>query len=90
MSHAAPMTEATPDGPVKPQSDIVTSPRRPQQQHVARRAAGEAVEADITARKSTRTFDYIWRSGVAGGMAGCAVSKGQPGQRRTEGGDQYR
>lgn len=24
-------------------------------------------------RTNKRTWDYIWRSGVAGGMAGCAV-----------------
>lgn len=24
-------------------------------------------------RKKTRTVGYLWRSGVAGGMAGCAV-----------------
>ncbi|KAK6220391.1 hypothetical protein QIS74_05893 [Colletotrichum tabaci] len=27
----------------------------------------------IEMRKQTRTFDYIWRSGVAGGLAGCAA-----------------
>ncbi|OBR12469.1 Mitochondrial carrier protein [Colletotrichum higginsianum IMI 349063] len=27
----------------------------------------------IETRKQTRTFDYIWRSGVAGGLAGCAA-----------------
>lgn len=25
-------------------------------------------------RAKTRSWDYIWRSGVAGGVAGCAVS----------------
>lgn len=28
----------------------------------------------VAVRKQTRTFDYVWRSGVAGGLAGCAVS----------------
>lgn len=27
----------------------------------------------IALRKKTRSFDYLWRSGVAGGLAGCAV-----------------
>ncbi|KAK2021872.1 mitochondrial carrier [Colletotrichum zoysiae] len=27
----------------------------------------------VATRKQTRTFDYIWRSGVAGGLAGCAA-----------------
>ncbi|KXH68356.1 hypothetical protein CSAL01_11031 [Colletotrichum salicis] len=27
----------------------------------------------VAVRKQTRTFDYIWRSGVAGGLAGCAA-----------------
>lgn len=28
----------------------------------------------VAARAKTRSWDYIWRSGVAGGIAGCAVS----------------
>lgn len=28
----------------------------------------------ITPRNRTRSWDYVWRSGVAGGLAGCAVS----------------
>lgn len=28
----------------------------------------------ITPRTTTRSWSYIWKSGVAGGMAGCAVS----------------
>lgn len=28
----------------------------------------------ITPRAKTRTWDYVWRSGVSGGLAGCAVS----------------
>ncbi|PHH69310.1 hypothetical protein CDD83_5768 [Cordyceps sp. RAO-2017] len=27
----------------------------------------------LTPRKDTRTWDYVWRSGVAGGLAGCAA-----------------
>ncbi|OLN87815.1 Mitochondrial carrier protein LEU5 [Colletotrichum chlorophyti] len=27
----------------------------------------------VAARKQTRTLDYVWRSGVAGGLAGCAA-----------------
>ncbi|KAK0376282.1 hypothetical protein CLIM01_06361 [Colletotrichum limetticola] len=27
----------------------------------------------VAVRKQTRTFDYVWRSGVAGGLAGCAA-----------------
>uniref|UniRef100_L2GBJ8 Mitochondrial thiamine pyrophosphate carrier 1 n=1 Tax=Colletotrichum fructicola (strain Nara gc5) TaxID=1213859 RepID=L2GBJ8_COLFN len=27
----------------------------------------------VELRKQTRTFDYVWRSGVAGGLAGCAA-----------------
>lgn len=28
----------------------------------------------VTPQSQTRSWDYIWRSGVAGGLAGCAVS----------------
>lgn len=31
-------------------------------------------DAAAAARAKTRSWDYIWRSGVAGGIAGCAVS----------------
>lgn len=31
-------------------------------------------EAPVTARAMTQSWEYIWRSGVAGGLAGCAVS----------------
>lgn len=27
----------------------------------------------VSFRKQTRTWNYVWRSGVAGGLAGCAV-----------------
>lgn len=30
--------------------------------------------ADEALRRQKRSFDYLWRSGVAGGFAGCAVS----------------
>ena len=30
-------------------------------------------DAVAVARRKTRTWDYIWRSGVSGGLAGCAV-----------------
>lgn len=28
----------------------------------------------VTPKRNTQSLDYVWRSGVAGGMAGCAVS----------------
>jgi solute carrier family 25 (mitochondrial carrier protein), member 16 len=31
----------------------------------------------VTLRKQTRSLDYVWKSGVAGGFAGCAVSSSQ-------------
>lgn len=37
----------------------------------AARARSDA--ADQAARRKTWTFDYVWRSGVAGGIAGCAA-----------------
>lgn len=36
--------------------------------------AAPAVDDDtVSFRKQTRTWNYVWRSGVAGGLAGCAV-----------------
>lgn len=35
-------------------------------------------EALTPRTQSTRSWDYVWRSGVAGGMAGCAVSLSPP------------
>ena len=32
-----------------------------------------AEAADKAMRQRTWTFDYVWKSGVAGGIAGCAV-----------------
>jgi solute carrier family 25 (mitochondrial carrier protein), member 16 len=31
----------------------------------------------VTPKRKAQSLDYIWRSGVAGGIAGCAVSNGQ-------------
>lgn len=31
--------------------------------------------------KNTRSLDYVWRSGIAGGVAGCAVSRPKPSER---------
>lgn len=31
----------------------------------------------VAPKARTRTFDYIWRSGTAGGIAGCAVSSAE-------------
>lgn len=31
-------------------------------------------EEAMTPKNKTRSWDYVWRSGVAGGVAGCAVS----------------
>ncbi|ROT40659.1 mitochondrial carrier [Sodiomyces alkalinus F11] len=33
----------------------------------------ETEDETIAVRKNTRTFDYVWRSGLAGGLAGCAA-----------------
>lgn len=43
------------------------------QDAVAAAARARADAADQAARRKTWTFDYVWRSGVAGGIAGCAV-----------------
>jgi hypothetical protein len=32
----------------------------------------------LAPKRKTQTFDYIWRSGVAGGLAGSAVSNNRP------------
>ncbi|MBE3047307.1 hypothetical protein IMZ48_33260 [Candidatus Bathyarchaeota archaeon] len=38
-------------------------------------AAPSPDDETVQLRKQTRTWDYIWRSGVAGGLAGCAVCR---------------
>lgn len=37
-------------------------------------AASPGTDELAAHRAKTRSWDYIWRSGVAGGVAGCAVS----------------
>lgn len=73
MSHDMSMAEVTPDDSARQQSASIASPRAPAQH--ASPIAGGAAQGDVKMRQNTRTFDYIWRSGVAGGMAGCAVSR---------------
>ena len=48
-------------------------------QHVGAAAVPRVKEGAVTAKRRTQTLDYIWRSGVAGGIAGCAVST-KPGK----------
>jgi hypothetical protein len=48
-------------------TDSASAPRR---KETASPTDGEA----LASRAKTRSWDYIWRSGVAGGVAGCAVS----------------
>merc|ERR1712000_697001 len=43
------------------------------QDAVAAAARARADAADQAARRKTWTFDYVWTSGVAGGIAGCAA-----------------
>jgi hypothetical protein len=59
----------------------ITNRSRENMSVIARKAGAEkaVLAADDDAimrqkRTNKRTWDYIWRSGVAGGMAGCAVS----------------
>ena len=33
----------------------------------------QPAQQNVTTPKDKRSWDYIWRSGVAGGLAGCAV-----------------
>lgn len=39
----------------------------------ASKAAPALDDDTVSFRKQTRTWNYVWRSGVAGGLAGCAV-----------------
>lgn len=54
-------------------SDVTRDNSPPQLAAVATKQPDPTIAQDAVARKTTRSFDYIWRSGVAGGFAGCAV-----------------
>jgi hypothetical protein len=38
----------------------------------------DAVTPRAASKKSKRSVDYVWRTGLAGGLAGCAVSSPLP------------
>ena len=43
-------------------------------QHGAGKPKQTSIEEALTRKRSKRSYDYLWKSGVAGGFAGCAVS----------------
>jgi solute carrier family 25 protein 16 len=49
-------------------------PKSPQKEPPVCPTDDEAVMPESKSKSQTRSWDYIWRSGVAGGLAGCAVS----------------
>ncbi|KAL2208668.1 mitochondrial carrier protein LEU5 [Sarocladium strictum] len=53
--------------------DMAANSTSPRTDAAAAAARARADAADKAARKKTWTFDYVWRSGVAGGIAGCAA-----------------
>jgi len=59
MSHASSMSEVTRDDTSGRPVATPSQQTRP-------------ASADTNSRASTRTWDYVWRTGVAGGLAGCA------------------
>lgn len=61
MNHASSMSQVTRDD--TSQRSAARAPTGPKAQ---------PVEDDERIRKQTRTWDYIWKSGTAGGLAGCA------------------
>ncbi|KAH7150118.1 mitochondrial carrier domain-containing protein [Dactylonectria estremocensis] len=69
MDHAS-MTEIARDN-TSGHADIRGRARK--DTHRENEAAMFANDAKAVAPKRKQTFDYIWRSGVAGGMAGCAA-----------------
>jgi solute carrier family 25 (mitochondrial carrier protein), member 16 len=72
-------------------------PERPRAQHDQARENGDLAlaprrhrdpalyatdnEAVMARQQNKRSFDYVWRSGVAGGVAGCAVRFWAPSLR---------
>lgn len=58
------MSEVTRDDPSRQSAAAALAPstKKPQ-----------PAEDDVRIRKNTRTLDYLWKSGTAGGLAGCAV-----------------
>ncbi|CAG9936926.1 unnamed protein product [Clonostachys rosea f. rosea IK726] len=69
MSHAASIAEVNPADAPRHHASTTASKKNAQIiQHVDSHGA-----TDAAIRKQTRSLDYIWRSGVAGGLAGCAA-----------------
>ncbi|KAF6819253.1 mitochondrial carrier protein LEU5 [Colletotrichum musicola] len=55
-------------------SEIATKKQRPKPETTTTPPVCPTDNDDtVKLRKQTRTWDYIWRSGVAGGLAGCAA-----------------
>ena len=54
------------------------TPKHPAAAVAPKGQLSQAAQQDVAARRHTRSWDYVWRSGVAGGMAGCAVGTSLP------------
>ena len=73
VSHNASMSGMSPHEPRKVARDAVHPARFHHEPAVSPADSGAAVPRK-KGKHEKRSFDYIWRSGVAGGVAGCAVS----------------
>jgi solute carrier family 25 protein 16 len=72
MSAHASMPGVLPSHRPKSAADVPRTPVASAKQPAVCPTDDEAQVPRKTA-KDKRSFDYVWRSGVAGGMAGCAV-----------------
>lgn len=74
MEHAS-MTEIAHDTNTRQHGRPDALSRAKKETHREKEAAVYTSNDEAVApKRKTQSFDYVWRSAVAGGMAGCAVS----------------
>ncbi|KAL2267653.1 hypothetical protein VTJ83DRAFT_4930 [Remersonia thermophila] len=73
MSAHASMPGVLPSHMPRPAADVSPAAVAPRREPAVCPTDDEARVPRKTAAKDKRSFDYVWRSGVAGGMAGCAA-----------------
>ena len=61
-------------------SDTAAAQSADARQHGAGEPKQTSIDEALTPKRTKRSYDYLWKSGVSGGFAGCAVSthRGRP------------
>lgn len=79
------INNAPPDITKRPRENMAVATRNPGPEKAV---LAMNDESDMRSKRTNkRTWDYIWRSGVAGGLAGCAVSDARNGDGTYSDGD---